>query len=189
VHCKRAAMVKLALYQGDVSAFVSANRGHVGAVAINHTIIGAKHAALYRHKSKPLIKALSSRIPRKRIDKHGFYCTFSKAPFECKVHHLCSISSAEVGFLAYQGIDSAKVCFDLAPVVRFLPCRIDDLDHADRVAAVFCNEDFPPIRAALQLALPVQKSILAGGRDDMRLGGPVTQRGQIGRGGALSPDW
>jgi hypothetical protein len=101
---------------------------------INQTIIGPECPAFDGLEAEPCIEAAGPDIAEERIDKHGLNHILRKAPHKREMHHLRPVAMAEIGFFADPDIDGAKPRFDPAPVMRFLPCGIYNLNEADGAA-------------------------------------------------------
>jgi hypothetical protein len=99
---------------------------------VDEAVVRAEAVALDRLEAEPLVEAMRSCVGGERVDQDRLDGGIGEAAFEREAHHGGAVALVQGVRLADPDVDGAEIGLDLAPVVRLLAGRVDDLHEADR---------------------------------------------------------
>ena len=151
--------------------------------AVDSAVIGSKSPVLNKVESDSFVEPSCPRVRSKGIDEDARDGGIGETELEHELHHDGSKAAAEVTRRSYPDIDGPQVRLDVTPVVGLFALRVDDLNDPNRTAIDFSDEVPLPIDIAREFCVPVDRVIIAGGRDYVRLPIPCLKQFRIGKHG------
>jgi len=149
----------------------------------HQAVVIAKAARPNRFKPQPLVEADGALIARQGVDQDCVCRRIRKAAFKCQAHHRRAMAFVAVSIAADPDVDGLMARRNIAPIVRFLIARVDDLDKANGPKAIafgyFCHQQFAPLHVTRHFKRPVEKIVIARGRRNIVVLIPRTEERNV----------